>query len=95
MALMILSVVIGGLITWAAAHIYYRRASKELEKESRDLRRLNKLILEGLETAGHIRIARDKDGEISGLRFDLKANGVSAGVPKLGTPTLSEGPPLR
>jgi hypothetical protein len=83
-----LGVVVGAAITWFVAWWYYEKASAELIAETQALRRLNTLILEALETSGHAKLVRDERGEISGLRFDLRANGITTGPPDQGHPEL-------
>lgn len=63
-----LSVILGGLITWVASKYYYLRSGKELKEEAEKIRLLNKMILESLEQSGLAEIARDKFGNIVGLK---------------------------
>jgi len=59
---------IGGLITWFASRYYYLRSGKELKEEASKIRSLNTMILESLEQASLAEIARDKSGNIIGLK---------------------------
>ncbi|MEK6333474.1 MAG: hypothetical protein AABM67_00900 [Acidobacteriota bacterium] len=54
-----IGVVIGGLITWFVAWIYYKKAGAELLRESERLTRLHDIALNALEDAGLIRLNRD------------------------------------
>jgi hypothetical protein len=72
----LISIFIGALVTWAAASYYYRKASKELEKEASELRRLNSLMLLGMEHAGWIRITRDNSGKILGFEQTISVGGI-------------------
>jgi hypothetical protein len=63
----ILSVLIGGAITWLVSWFYYRRAGRELRQEAAELRRLSALILDALETAGIAALTRDSVGRIVGI----------------------------
>jgi len=67
------SVVLGGLITWLCSKYYYQKASKELRKEAEELRRLNNLMLRGMELAGWVTLNKDEQGNIKGYKFILKA----------------------
>ena len=60
---------IGGFITWLVSKRYYERASKDLKSETEGLRKLNILILEGMEIGGLVQIARDGNGNILGYNF--------------------------
>lgn len=85
-------VLVGGIVTWAVAKCYYKKASEELQKEAHELRRLNELMLLGMEHAGWIELNRDNSGKILGFRQVI-------GVPsilteeKFGTPTITVTPP--
>lgn len=71
----IAGVVIGGLITWLVAWLYYKKAGDELKTETGRIRKLNNLICRGLEQAKLAEFGRDKDGEISGIYVNLKVSG--------------------
>jgi len=43
------SIIIGGLITWGVAYLYYSKAGEELRNEARELRKLNVLIIHAME----------------------------------------------
>ena len=72
--LTILSVLAGGLLTFIAARIYYEKASKDLVKESEDLKRLNIIMLRAMEHAGLAKFAKDEHENITGLSFSIKAD---------------------
>jgi hypothetical protein len=63
----ILGAVIGGIVTWLVAQIYYARASKELSAEANKLRQLNNLILLALEQSNLATLSRDSKGDITGI----------------------------
>jgi hypothetical protein len=61
------SIVVGGLMTWIAARIYYLKAGNELKAEAESLKRLNLFIIQGLESGGIAKFSRDENGEINSL----------------------------
>lgn len=61
----LVGVVAGGVITWFVARYYFIRASRELKEEATKLRRLNKLVLRGLENAGLVKCKRDEEGNVT------------------------------
>ena len=63
----LLSVAIGGAITWFVAWLYYRRAGSELRNEAAELRRLTAMVLSALEAAGLADLTRDHTGRIAGI----------------------------
>ena len=60
---------IGAIITWVVSKVYYERASKDLKNETQRLRKLNVMILEGMEIGGLVQLARDGNGNIIGYNF--------------------------
>lgn len=80
-------VLVGGTITWFVAWIYYRQASRELSHEASELRRLNALMLHGMEYAGWIKLNRDASGKILGFEQVLKPIGIKSEV-AFGTPEI-------
>lgn len=66
-----LSVLVGALVTFVAARIYYQKASKDLFHEASELRRLNTLTLQAMAEAGLCEFTRDADGNIRGLKVSL------------------------
>ncbi len=86
----LIGIVVGGLTTWWAARYYYEKASRDLAAEANELKRLNTLILRGLESAGLVEYSRDDEGNIRGMVIKAFANlqagatfsGVGAVAPK-------------
>jgi hypothetical protein len=64
-----LSLIVGGIITSRVAKRYYEKASMELSEETRRLKQLNDLQLRAMESAGFVKVIRDKSGEVSGLTY--------------------------
>jgi hypothetical protein len=73
----LLSVGLGGLITYLVSRMYYRRAATELKNESAELRRLTTLVLSAMEHAGLVSLARDKAGRITGFVIHVSPGSVS------------------
>ena len=73
-ALTFLSVLVGGLITFVAARIYYQKASRDLFNEAVELRRLSKLTLRAMEEAGLCELNTDEDGNVRGLKISLSGH---------------------
>jgi hypothetical protein len=69
---MILGVIFGGLINWLCSKHYYGKATKDLNKEAGELRRLNILMLEGMELAGWVTLTRD--AQRNPISYTLKIN---------------------
>ena len=63
----LVGVVAGGFITWWTSRSYYLKSSKDLLNESQELRRLNQIMLLGMENAGFIDLSKDASGKITGL----------------------------
>ena len=85
-----ISVLAGGAITFLVSLFLYLRASEELRAESRELRRLTGLILDALDNANLASVVRDKQGNVQGIRFTLKADDLVTGAPVLGKPALEQ-----
>ncbi len=88
----LISVVLGGIITWLVSWCYYKRAGQELKDEAAELRRLNTLMLQGMQHAGWIKLNRGPSGEITGFEKTLYLRGESH--EEFGNPTISNSQPL-
>ena len=69
------SMALGGLITWFAARHYYVKASKELLSVAEELQKLSVWMLRAMEIDGKAKFARDDNGNIKGIEI-----GISGGV---------------
>jgi hypothetical protein len=59
---------VGALVTWWVARIYYVKASEDLAKESEELRRQSVLMLRGLEVMAEKQLfGRDELGNPQGV----------------------------
>ncbi len=65
----LLSILVGGLITWLVSRFYYIRASNDLSKEANRLREFTELMLRGMEAAGWVEYNRDDRGNPIGIVF--------------------------
>jgi hypothetical protein len=70
----LVGVFIGGIITWLVTNYYYIRAAQDLKSEASELKRLNILMLRGMENAGLVKLNRDKEGNIVGFTIELSAS---------------------
>ena len=76
-AVNLLWVALGGLITYFVSRMFYGRAATELKNESAELRRLTTLVLSAMEHAGLVSLARDEAGRITGFVIHVSPAGVS------------------
>jgi hypothetical protein len=70
----VVAVVIGGLINWWFARVYYRRGARELEAEASKLRNLMRIMLVAMEEQGWAKLNRDGSGNIIGFKFERTAS---------------------
>lgn len=80
---------IGALVTWGVALRYYEKASRELATEAEELRRLNVLMLRGLESADLTEFARDEKGNIKGIVHRASGGLVGDGAAIGGSATVT------
>ncbi len=66
------TLIIGTAVTWLVAHLYYARASQDLEVRAHHLEQASVLILLALERAGHASLVRDDDGNIVDVAIELR-----------------------
>jgi len=79
----IFSVVLGGVITWLAALVYYQKAAKELSRETALLRKANMAVVYMLEHPdASIEVRRDDAGNPIGLI--VSASGHTGGTSAVG-----------
>lgn len=89
----VLSLFIGGVITWLVARHYYKKAGDELREEARRLREQTQLILTALEQAGLVELQRDVDNMIVGFKaWKIRGAGGIESAEAFGEPTLSTRP---
>lgn len=73
----IVSILIGGFITWVAAHWYYVRAAREMEAETKALKNLHRISLQAMENAGMVKLNRNLAGDIVGMVHDMSSHVVA------------------
>ena len=76
--LALFGMLVGAAVTWWAAWHYYEKASRELAEQAEELRKLNVLMLRGLESAGMAEFSRDEEGNIKGMV--IKGSGALIGA---------------
>lgn len=67
----VVSIIIGGVITWFFSYIYYKKSGDKLREEAEKLERLNNLILHSMENRFGVKLNRDKNGNPIGLIIEL------------------------
>ena len=72
--LALVGLIVGAVITWCVAHKYYVKAGEDLRKEASELRKLNVLILRGMEESGLVKFNRDENGNPVGLVIELSVS---------------------
>ena len=86
----IASIAVGALITILVAGVFYIFASRELKAEAKKLRKLNTMILLGMEHEGWIKVDRDASGEITGFAALLiRPEGIES-AEAFGTPEIRQ-----
>ncbi len=86
----LLSILVGGVITWLVSRFYYVRASRDLAKEADKLRALTELMLRGMESTNRVKYNRDPQGEPIGIIFE-ESGGVISHPSGSGTDTMIRG----
>lgn len=69
----VISVLIGALITWFVSLLYYKKAGRDLSREAAELKRLNKIMLLGMEHNNWLKLSKDKEGNILGFEQSITA----------------------
>jgi hypothetical protein len=70
----LLGILVGALITWGVAHIYYKKAGDELKNEAKKLRDMNFLMFRALENAEIAEFNRDSEQNPTGLVIKLSSS---------------------
>jgi len=63
---------IGAAIGWAISHFYYLQSLADMKEDAVERRRIEELILRGIESVGAIKYQRDPSGKILGVVIELK-----------------------
>jgi hypothetical protein len=69
-----IGIILGGLITWGVALVYYKKAGNELIAESKKLKQATDLILYKLQYPNApTQLKRNENGEVVGLVVEMSA----------------------
>ena len=63
--------IIGALLGWGISHLYYLRALEDAKADAEEHRRVEALILRGVESVGDIEYSRDASGKVIGVVVEL------------------------
>lgn len=82
----VISIFLGGLITWAAAWIYYKKAGEELKAETALLRQANIAVVYMLEHPdARVEVRRDNAGNAVGLIVEASGRAQGTSTARGGT----------
>lgn len=70
----LVGVALGTTLGFATSYYFAAESSKELQAEATQLRRLNELMLQGMENAGWMKLNRNAEGKITGMIIELEAH---------------------
>lgn len=62
---------------WGISHHYYVKSLNDLKAEVEERRRMEELLLQGIESIGTIKYSRDISGKIVGAVIELKGSAMS------------------
>lgn len=66
--------VLGLIVGWGISHFYYAKSINDMKADVEERKRVEQLVLRGIESYGTIKYNRDSEGHISGIVIELKAN---------------------
>jgi hypothetical protein len=64
--------ILGILIGWGISHAYYLKALNDAKADAEERRRMEELVLRGIESVGNIQYSRDASGKVVGVVIELK-----------------------
>ena len=76
----LLGVLLGIAAGWGISAYYYDKSGKDLAREAAELRKLNTIMLNGMEQNGWVKLNRDQNGNITGMQFQMKGDGKASAV---------------
>ena len=76
--LTILGTLLGALIGWGISHFYYLKALDDVKADAEERRRVEELVLRGIESVGNIKYSRDESGKVVGVVIELKASAAAS-----------------
>lgn len=66
--------ILGALIGWGISHAYYLKALGDVKADAEERRRVEELVLRGIESIGDIKYSRDPSGKVVGVFVQLKSS---------------------
>ena len=66
--------IIGALVGWGISHFYYLKALDDVKADAEERRRVEELVLRGIESIGNIKYSRDASGKVVGVVIELKGS---------------------
>lgn len=66
--------ILGALIGWGISHAYYLKALNDVKDDAVERRRVEELVLRGIESVGNIKYSRDASGKVVGVVIELKGS---------------------
>lgn len=69
--------ILGAIIGWGISHFYYTKSISDLKADVEERRRMEELILRGIESIGEIRYSRDASGKVVGVAIELDGAAIS------------------
>ena len=70
----VILMLVSALIGWGISHVYYAKTLNDLKAEVEEQKRINALILKGIESIGKIKYSRDASGNVTGVVIELKGS---------------------
>ena len=68
---------IGATVGWGISYYFYERSLSDMKKDALGRKRIEDLMLRGIESVGTIKYQRDSLGNIVGVTIELKGAAVS------------------
>ena len=66
--------ILGALIGWGVSYAYYLKALNDVKADAEERRRVEELVLRGIESVGNIKYSRDASGKVVGVVIELKGS---------------------
>jgi hypothetical protein len=68
------------LLGWGLAHVYYVRALTDMQADAKERRRVEDLLLRGVESVGTVHYIRDTAGKVTGIQVQLHGTASTGGT---------------
>lgn len=81
---------IGALLGVLTSHLYYMKSVSDMRADTEERKRIDELILQGIESVGSMSYVRDGTGKVVGVNIQLRA---TAQAQATGSATLTVTPP--